>query len=360
MEQEKGKDSFVQKTEEEVIFDLKKSPDDYRRFLGWDDESRRLFLAFCTGKRTLPVLYDTVFKKLMSPTAHPGRLEDCISCLLGQQVKIREVLPNEDILMDGETHMIMDILVELTDGALVLVEIQKVPYYFPGERVSCYSADLLLRQYTRVKREKGKAFSYRDLQKVYTIVFFEKSTGEFKKCHGAFVHHGQTVFNTELKLRFLQEYYLVALDVFAKSEYAKAEDSKERLYGWLSFMGTTGVEDAVRLCKVYPWLSELYQELAGYAKSPREMMGMFSEMLRELDRNTVKYMVDDMREKIEKQEAELAEKDTVIAEKNAALAENASALAKKDTVIAEKDAALAEKDAEIKRLREILQDKLKH
>ena len=111
-------------------------------------------------------------------------------------------------------------------------------------------------------------------------------------------------------------------------------------------MGTTGVEDAVRLCKVYPWLSELYQELAGYAKSPREMMGMFSEMLRELDRNTVKYMVDDMREKIEKQEAELAEKDTVIAERDAVIAKNAS--------------DLAEKDAEIKRLREMLQDKLKH
>ena len=110
-------------------------------------------------------------------------------------------------------------------------------------------------------------------------------------------------------------------------------------------MGTTGVEDAVRLCKVYPWLSELYQELAGYAKSPREMMGMFSEMLRELDRNTVKYMVDDMREKIEKQEAELVEKDI--------------ALAKKDTVIAEKDTVIAEKDAEIKRLREMLQDKPK-
>ena len=178
--------------------------------------------------------------------------------------------------------------------------------------------------------------------------------------------------NSEIYVTF--DDYLVALDVFAKSEYAKAKDSKERLYGWLSFMGTTDVEDAVRLCKVYPWLSELYQELAGYAKSPREMMGMFSEMLRELDRNTVKYMVDDMREKIEKQEAELAEKDTVIvekdaliAEKDAALAENASALAKKDTVIAEKDtmiaerdSALAEKDAEIKRLREMLQDKLKH
>ena len=224
MEQEKGKGIFVQKTEEEVIFDLKKSPDDYRRFLGWDDESRRLFLAFCTGKRTLPVLYDTVFKKLMSPTAHPGRLEDCISCLLGQQVKIREVLPNEDILMDGETHMIMDILVELTDGALVLVEIQKVPYYFPGERASCYSADLLLRQYTRVKREKGKAFSYRDLQKVYTIVFFEKSTGSLKSVTGLLYITGRPSLTrslgfvscrniTWLRLTFLQKASMLKLRI---------------------------------------------------------------------------------------------------------------------------------------------------
>ena len=174
------------------------------------------------------------------------------------------------------------------------------------------------------------------------------------------MHHGQTVFNTELKLRFLQEYYLVALDVFAKSEYAKAKDSKERLYGWLSFMGTTGVEDAVRLCKVYPWLSELYQELAGYAKSPREMMGMFSEMLRELDRNTVKYMVDDMREKIEKQEAEITVLQGTVEEQQSVLAKKDTALAEKDAVIAKNASDLAEKDAEIKRLREILQDKLKH
>ena len=79
---------------------------------------------------------------------------------------------------------------------------------------------------------------------------------------------------------------------------------------------------------------------------------MFSEMLRELDRNTVKYMVDDMREKIEKQEAEI----TVL---QGTVEEQQSVLAKKDTVIAGKDAALAEKDAEIKRLREMLRDKTK-
>ena len=35
---------------------------------------------------------------------------------------------------------------------------------------------------------------------------------------------------------------------------------------------------------------------------------MFSEMLREMDKNTIKYMVDDMQEKIEKNKALIAEK----------------------------------------------------
>ena len=49
----------------------------------------------------------------------------------------------------------------------------------------------------------------------------------------------------------------------------------------------------------------MYSELAGYAANPKEMLGMFSEMLREMDKNTIKYMVDDMQEQIEKQKAEI-------------------------------------------------------
>ena len=51
-------------------------------------------MAFCTGKKTLPVLYDTVFKKLMDPEVHRDRLEDCVSSLLGRKVKIvRPAIP---------------------------------------------------------------------------------------------------------------------------------------------------------------------------------------------------------------------------------------------------------------------------
>lgn len=66
----------------------------------------------------------------------------------------------------------MDLLVELADGALANVEIQKIPYQFPGERMSCYSSDLVLRQYSRIKGEKGQRFKYNDMKKVYTVVIF--------------------------------------------------------------------------------------------------------------------------------------------------------------------------------------------
>lgn len=352
---------FLQKSKEEVLCELRNHPGAYHHYLGMDDTQKEQFMAFCTGKKTLPVLYDTVFKKLMHPDIHPERLEDCLSCLLKQKITIKAVLPTEDILSDGETSMVMDILVELDNGSLVLVEIQKVPYYFPAERASCYSADLLLRQYSRVKSKRGAMFSYRDLSKVYTIIFYEKSTEEFKHYDDIFVHHVAATCDTGLELNFLQEYYLVALDVFQKSEYAKIKNPEDRLAGWLSFFCTENADDAETLCHIYPWLSDFYVEMTQFGRNPEEMIGMFSEMLREMDRNTVRYMVDDMTQKLEQKRLALAEseelceaqKQLLIVQKQA-LADSEKALADSEKALAENEKALAEKDAEIQRLKELL------
>ena len=47
----------------------------------------------------------------------------------------------------------MDIIVETANGSVVNVEVQKIGYNFPGERAACYNADLLLRQYQRIRKE---------------------------------------------------------------------------------------------------------------------------------------------------------------------------------------------------------------
>ncbi|MCI8382371.1 MAG: hypothetical protein HFI07_11375 [Lachnospiraceae bacterium] len=54
-------------------------------------------------------------------------------------------------IADETSLLITDIVVELEDGSIANVEMQKIGYLFPGQRCACYSADLLLRQYKRVR-----------------------------------------------------------------------------------------------------------------------------------------------------------------------------------------------------------------
>lgn len=103
----------------------------------------------------------------------------------------------------------------------------------------------------------------------------------------------------------LQEFYLVALDVFRKNPYPK--DRSERT-AWLSLLCTENLEDAERLVREYPWLEEIYEEMAMLRQRPEEVLGMFSEALRILDENTAKFMIEELQKKVE-------EKDVVIDEK---------------------------------------------
>ena len=285
-----------------------------------NQECRERFLEFLQGTKTLPVTYDPFFKAVFHPDVHPERLSSFISSLLGIQVKVKAILPSEDRLSDGDSLLIMDVLVELEDGSLTNVEIQKVPYAFPEGRMSCYSSDLVMRQYARARGERGKHFTYRDMKKVYTIIIFEKSTQVFHQIPQSYIHRGKTKFDTGLELSLLQEYCLVCLDVFREFPYAK---DKNEQTAWLSFLLTETVEEAEKLVSEYPWLEEIYRELAMLRRKPEEVLGMFSDALKIMDQNTVKYMIDEQQQvmneqkqvmneqqkKINEQKEELIEKD---------------------------------------------------
>ena len=285
-----------------------------------NQECRERFLEFLQGTKTLPVTYDPFFKAVFHPDVHPERLSSFISSLLGIQVKVKAILPSEDRLSDGDSLLIMDVLVELEDGSLTNVEIQKVPYAFPEGRMSCYSSDLVMRQYARARGERGKHFTYRDMKKVYTIIIFEKSTQVFHQIPQSYIHRGSTKFDTGLELSLLQEYCLVCLDVFREFPYAK---DKNEQTAWLSFLLTETVEEAEKLVSEYPWLEEIYRELAMLRRKPEEVLGMFSDALKIMDQNTVKYMIDEQQQvmneqkqvmneqqkKINEQKEELIEKD---------------------------------------------------
>ena len=302
MQKRKKKEVFSRQ-EQEVLWEFQDRPLFLQRYQALDGEWKRRFLEFCLGKRTLPLTYDPFFKKIFHPDMHPGRLSRLLSSLLDRKVAVVRILPTEEMALIQDALMVMEILVELEDGSLANVEVQKVPYLFPAERMSCYSADLLLRQYSRVKGERGKKFKYDDVRKVYTIVFYEKSVGTFHRNDGSYIHMGKTTFDTGLELELLQEYCLIALDVFRKIPYT--ERNRDERTGWLSLLATESVEEALRLAEEYPWLVEVYQEIIEYMKKPEEVLDMFSEALRILDRNTVQYMIEEQEEQLKEQKEQI-------------------------------------------------------
>ena len=327
---------FPSRTKDECLMELKKNPSVYRTYLNWPDKWKSRFLEFMEGKKSLPLTYDPFFKKLFNPDVYPERLSRLISSIIGTNVTVKCILSNEDSMLPSTSLLLLDIIVQLEDGSIANVEIQKIPYTFPGERMSCYSADLLLRQYTRVKGEKGSTFTYQDLKTVYTIVMFENSPNECKTADLAdiYLHHGKTAFDTGINLRLLQEYYVVALDVFRKSKYSK--DINE-LNAWLSLLTATTMDDLAALISDYPWMETICMDMSEYLYHPEEVVTMFSEALRKLDENTVNYMIDELKK----------ERDEAIAEKNAAV----SKINAMSATLAEKDATVSEMSAEIASLK---------
>ena len=293
----------------EVLKEIGESSGLQALFRSWMPERQEEFLDFCTGMKGVKILYDSFFKEIMSPEYTPGRLNHFLSLLLGKKVVIRQVLPNEGgRIADENTLLVTDILVEFEDGSLADVEIQKLGYAFPGERSACYAADLLLRQYKRARdkrnREKGK-FSYKDIKNVYVIVLFEKSPVEFHSMEKEYLHKSDWSFDTGLELDLLQNFIFITLDIFQKNMENKSIENE--LEAWLMFYSTQDPERIIELINKYPMFRQMYGDVYEVCRNMEKVMGMFSEELREMDRNTVQYMIDEMQATIDAQSAALEE-----------------------------------------------------
>ena len=73
------------------------------------------------------------------------------------------------------------------------------------------------------------------------------------------------------------------------------------------------------LLESYPEFRALYEEIYELCRNVEKVMEMFSKELRELDRNTVQYMIDEMQEELDGMKRELSDKDTILNEKNSEL-----------------------------------------
>ena len=306
---------------EDIKQEICENPKLLEKYREWDEEQQEEFLDYCTGVKGVKILYDAFFKEIMNPENTPERLNELLSLLLGQSVTIKRVLPGDSTrLADEQSLLIMDILVELSDTSLANVEVQKIGYRFPGQRSACYSSDLLLRQYKRVKGEKKKAFSYKDIKSVYTIVFFETSIKEFHEYPQNYIHKFKQQSDTGLELELLQKYVFIPLDIFRTIYHNNVKSNGKngggncwnRTEAWLTFLSTDEPEIIIELIRQYPEFKEMYEEIYVMCQNVEKVMEMFSKELIQLDRNTVQYMIDEMQDTIDVQKEELEAKQETI------------------------------------------------
>ena len=332
---------------EEVLAEIEKKENLRHLFRGWTKGQQEEFLSWCTGAKGVKILYDSFFKEIMNPEYAPARLEELLSLLLGKGVRILHVLPNDNTrLADEQSLLIMDMVVELADGSTANVAVQKIGYHFPGQRSACYSADLLLRQYKRVRDERKQEFSYREIKPVYTVVLLEKSPTEFRKFPDCYRHLFRQQSDTGLELNLLQEFCFIPLDIFKKAYHN--EGIKNRLDAWLVFLSMDEPEAIVDLLEMYPDFEALYREVYAMCQNLEEVMRMFSEELREMDRNTVQYMIDEMQEELDRKLDQLTQKDEQLQEKRKKLGEMDEQLREKDVQLQEKDVQLQEKGNQLR------------
>jgi len=325
------------RSRDEVLQDIWENKKSTKTFNQWNEEQQEEFLDCCTGVKGMKLLYDSFFKEIMNPENVPERLEEVLSLLLKQKVKILKVLPNDSTrIADENSLLIMDIVVEFTDGSIANVEMQKISYAFPGQRGACYSADLLLRQYKRLKSKKKKKFSYRDIKKVYTIVFFETSSKEFHRFPNDYIHYFCPTSDTGLKLNLLQEFFFIPLDIFRNIRQNKG--TSNRLEAWFTFLGEDDPEEIIKLLEVYPDFKELYQDVYRMCRNTEKVMEMFSEELKILDQNTVAYMVDEMQNEIDGLKKQMAEYQKVMAEYQKVMAEKDAEIASLQRLLTEASA----------------------
>ena len=223
---------------EEVLEKIREKKELSKMFDRWEERRQKEFLDFCTGAKGVKMLYDFCAKAILNPEVYPERIEELIS--------------------------------------------------------------LLLRQYRQVRNQMTKeTFSYREISNVYTIVLFEKSTSEFHALPDQYIHKFRQKSDTGLQIDLLQEFVFVALDIYREKHQNK--NIEKRLDGWLTFLISDEPEDIIALIERYPDFKAMYEQIYEICRNIEQVMGMFSKELYELDRNTVRYMIDELQEEYQKQ-----------------------------------------------------------
>ena len=191
------------------------------------------------------------------------------------------------------------------------------------------------------KEKEQKEFL--DIQTVYTIILFEKSPKEFKEYPDVYLHVLQHKSNSGIQIDIPQKFVYIPLDIFREKQHNEGENIHNRLEAWLTFFCRDEPEMILKLIEQYPEFRSLYEDIYELCRNVEEVMQLFSKELLEMDRNTVKLMIDEMQEELQKQGQTIEEQGRTIEEQSGIIQEKDKALELSAQRIAELERELSEK-----------------
>ena len=124
---------------------------------------------------------------------------------------------------------------------------------------------------------------------------------------------------------------MIPLDIFRRNLQNKGINHK--LDAWLAFLSADEPETIEQLIKEYPQFKPMYQQIYEVCRNTEGVMGMYSEELRILDRNTVQLMIDEMQDEIDGQKKALLQRDEQLSQKDEQLSRQAQQLSRKEEQI---------------------------
>ncbi len=149
------------------------------------------------------------------------------------------------------------------------------------------------------------------------------------------------------------------LDIFREIQHNKHIRIENRLEAWLVFLSMDEPEAVISVIEKYSDFKAMYGQIYEICRNIEEVMGMFSKELRELDRNTVQLMIDEMQEELNQVKRKV-EEEKQKAEEEKQKAEEEKQKAEEERQKAEEERQKAErKEQELEETRQAYEKALK-
>ena len=94
----------------------------------------------------------------------------------------------------------------------------------------------------------------------------------------------------------------ISLDTF-KDEVHNIDTKRD---AWLKFLTEDDPDEIVNFVNQYPEFLPCYKDLIAFRQNPKELINMFSNALKEMDKNTERYMVEELNKKVKELNEELS------------------------------------------------------